>query len=215
MRWGMVIDLKKCVGCYSCVVSCKEEHFLPPGIFFNKVLITHVGKYPAVTKEILPILCNHCKEVPCVKVCPTGASTQREDGIVQIDYDKCMGCRYCVVVCPYQHRSYFKEYKEYFAGQGYTPPEELGRKLKPLQEGTAVKCTFCADRIDEGLKKGLRPGEDFEATPACVIACPAKARYFGNLEDPESEVSRLIREKKGTQLCPEYDTDPSVYYLRY
>lgn len=215
MRWGMVIDLKKCVGCYSCVVNCKEEHYLPPGIFFNKVLITQIGTYPAVTKEILPVLCNHCKEVPCVKACPTGASIQREDGIVYVDADKCMGCRYCVVVCPYQHRNYFEKYREYFDGQGYTPPETLGRTLKPLQEGTVVKCTFCKDTVDQGLQRGLKPGVDFEATPACVNACPGKARYFGDLEDPTSEVSRLIRERRGDQLCPEYDTDPSVYYLKY
>lgn len=215
MRWGMVIDLKKCVGCYSCTVACKEEHYVPPGVFFNKVLITHLGKYPAVTKEILPVLCNHCKDSPCVKACPTGASIQREDGIVYVDSDKCMGCRYCVVVCPYQHRTFFDHYTDYFNGYGPTPPEVLGRQLEPHQEGTVVKCTFCKDRIDKGLARGLTPGVDWDATPACVIACPAKARYFGDLEDPTSEVSRLIREKKGTQLVPEHDTDPSVYYLRY
>jgi Fe-S-cluster-containing dehydrogenase component len=215
MRWGMVIDLKKCVGCYSCVVSCKEEHFLPPGVFWNKVLVTHEGTYPSVTKEILPVLCNHCKEAPCVKVCPTGATTRREDGIVLVDADKCMGCRYCVMACPYQHRTYFNKYTPYFKDNGYTPPEELGRELYPLQEGTVVKCNFCTERIEEGLKMGLTPGVDPEATPACVIACPAKARYFGDLDDPESEVSRLIREKKGATLSPEFDTEPSVYYLRY
>ena len=214
MRWGMVIDLKKCVGCYSCVVACKEEHFLPPGIFWNRVLVTQQGTYPAVIKEILPILCNHCQEAPCVKACPTGASFKREDGIVLIDYEKCMGCRYCIMACPYQHRSFFRKRVPYFGGDGYTPPEELGQKLYPLQEGTAVKCNFCVERIDEGLRRGLRPGVDPEATPACVIACPAKARYFGDLDDPESEVSRLIREKRGTPLAPQYGTEPSVYYLR-
>jgi len=215
MRWGMVVDLKKCVGCYSCVVACKEEHFLPPGIFWNRVLVTHKGTYPAVTKEILPTLCNHCKEAPCVKVCPTGASIRREDGIVLVDADKCVGCRYCIIACPYQQRTSFKKYTPYFKGNGYTPPEELGRQLYPLQEGTAVKCNFCLERIEEGLKTGLKPGDDPEATPACVIACAAKARYFGDLDDPESMVSRLIREKKGTPLSSEFDTEPSVYYLRY
>lgn len=215
MRWGIVIDLKRCVGCYSCVVACKEEHFLPPGIFWNRVLVTQKGTYPAVTKEILPILCNHCKEAPCVKVCPTGATTRREDGIVVVDGDKCVGCRYCIMACPYQQRTFLKEYTPYFKGNGYTPPEELGRQLYPLQERTVVKCNFCVERIEGGLKKGLTPGVDPEATPACVIACPAEARYFGDLDDPESEVSRLIREKKGTPLAPEFDTDPAVYYLRY
>lgn len=215
MRWGMVIDLKRCIGCYSCVVACKEEHFLPPGIFWNRVLVTQEGTYPAVTKEILPILCNHCKEAPCVKVCPTGATTRREDGIVLVDADKCVGCRYCIMACPYQQRTSFRKYTPYFQGDGYTPPEELGKRLYPLQEGTVVKCNFCVERIEDGLKMGLKPGVDREATPACVIACPAKARYFGDLDDPESEVSRLIRENKGMPLNPEFDTEPSVYYLRY
>jgi len=215
MRWGMVIDLRRCIGCYSCVVACKEEHFVPPGIFWNKVLVTHKGVYPAVTKEILPVLCNHCKEAACVEVCPTGASTRREDGIVLVDANKCVGCRYCVIACPYQHRTSFEEYSPYFKGDGYTPPEEIGRRLYPLQEGTVVKCNFCVERIEEGLNKGLKPGVDAEATPACVNACPTKARYFGDLDDPDSELPRLIREKKGAPLAPEFDTDPSVYYLRY
>jgi len=215
MRWGMVIDLKRCIGCYSCVVSCKEEHFLPPGIFWNKVLVTHKGSFPAVIKEILPIICNHCKDAACVEVCPTGASDRREDGIVLVDADICVGCRACIIACPYQHRSYFKKYSPYFEGEDYTPPEELGRRLNQLEEGTAVKCTFCVERLEEGLKKDLKPGVDPEATPSCVIACPTKARYFGDLDDPDSEITKLIREKKGSQLAPEFETDPSVYYLRY
>jgi len=215
MRWGMVIDLKKCVGCYACTVACKEEHFLPPGIFWNRVLMTHKGQYPAVKKEILPILCNHCKEAPCVEVCPTGASHRREDGIVLVDSDICVGCTACVIACPYQHRSYFKAYTPYFKGEGYTPPEDLGRRLYPLEEGTAVKCTFCVERIEEGKKKGLKPGIDPAATPACVNTCPATARFFGDLDDPDSEVSRLILEKRGAPLAPEFETEPSVYYLRY
>jgi phenylacetyl-CoA:acceptor oxidoreductase subunit 1 len=132
-----------------------------------------------------------------------------------VDYNKCMGCRYCVVACPYQNRTYLAAQGELFRGQGYTPPEILGRKLYPLQTGTTVKCNFCVERIDEGLKRGLKPGVDREATPACVIACPAKARYFGDLDDSQSEVSTLIRQRKGYQLHPEFGTDCSVYYLRY
>ena len=215
MRWGMVIDLKKCTGCYACTVACKEEHFLPPGIFWNRVLMIHKGEYPSVTKEILPILCNHCAEAACVDVCPTGASNRREDGIVLVDSDICVGCRACVIACPYQHRSYFKAYTPYFGEEGYTPPEKLGRRLYPLEEGTAVKCNFCVERVEEGQNKGMTPGIDHDATPECVNACPTKARTFGDLDDPNSEVSMLIREKKGTPLLPEFGTDPSVYYLRY
>ena len=218
MRWGMVIDLQKCVGCYACQVACKQEHFLPPDIFWARVAIGETGIYPAVKKQILPLLCNHCKEAPCQKVCPTGATTRREDGIVSVDYDKCVGCRYCVISCPYQHRTYLNKdatAKEYFPGRGYTPREIIGKELYPLQDGTVVKCNFCMERIDNGLAKGLSPGVDREATPSCVNICPAKARTFGDLNEPNSEVSSLIRSKKGFPLHAEFGTEPSVYYLDY
>lgn len=218
MRWGMVIDLQKCVGCYACQIACKQEHFLPPDVFWAKVIMGEVGTYPTVRKQLLPILCNHCKEAPCEKVCPTGATQRRDDGIVWVDYDVCVGCRYCVIACPYQHRTYLdnKTAKaEYYPGQGYTPLEIIGRELYPLQGGTAIKCTFCMERIDDGLAKGLKPGVDREATPACVNACPAKARYFGDLDNPESEVSQLIKTKKGFPLHQEFGTEASVYYLEY
>ena len=99
-RWGMVIDTKKCIGCWGCTMACKEEHFLPSGILWNRVLIGEKGKFPSVTKVIYPVLCNHCEEAACVDVCPSGASFRREDGIVMIDYDQCTGCRACVVACP-------------------------------------------------------------------------------------------------------------------
>jgi len=213
-RWGMVIDLQKCVGCYSCVIACKQEHFLPPDIFWNRIVISETGKYPMVTKQMYPVLCNHCQEAACVKACPSGATTRREDGIVTINYDECVGCRYCLIACPYQQRTFYADgKKEYFPGQGLTELEIIGRKLYPLQPGTVMKCNFCQERVDEGIQQGLKPGVDREATPACVIACPAKARYFGDLDDPDSEVSKLIKEKKGFQLHPEYGTDPSVYYI--
>jgi len=215
-RWGMVIDLKKCIGCYSCMISCKQEHFLPPGVFWNRMIVGETGKYPTVTKQMYPVLCNHCQEAACVKVCPSGATTRREDGIVIIDYDKCVGCRYCVIACPYQQRTFYADdKKEYFPGQGLTELEVIGKELYPLQAGTVVKCNFCMERVDEGIRQGLEPGVDREVTPACVIACPVKARYFGDLDDPDSEVSKLIKEKKGFQLHPEYGTDPSVYYISY
>jgi len=196
------------------MIACKQEHFLPPEIFWARVLIGEAGKYPTVCKLIYPVLCNHCEEAACVDVCPTGATTKREDGIVIIDYDKCVGCRYCIMACPYQQRSFYANgKKEYFPNQGLTELEITGRELYPLQEGTVVKCNFCLERIDEGVERGLKPGTDREATPACVIACPAKARYFGNLDDPTSEVSAMISEKKAFQLHPEFGTKPSVYYI--
>ncbi len=213
-RWGMVIDLQKCVGCYACVLACKQEHFLPPGIFWGRLVVSETGRHAAVTKAAYPVLCNHCQEAICVKVCPTGATVQRKDGIVTVNYEECAGCRYCVVACPYQQRTYYADdQKEYFPGQGFTELELLGKKLYPLQKGSVLKCNFCAERIDQGLQQGLEPGVDRQASPACVIACPAKARYFGDLSDQQSEVSRLIKEKKALQFHSEYGTDPSVYYI--
>lgn len=213
-RWGMVIDLRKCVGCYACMVSCKQDHFLPPNIFWNRLVVGETGKYPTVTKQLYPVLCNHCDEAACVKACPTGATSKREDGLVSINYDECVGCRYCLIACPYQQRTYYSDgKKEYFPGQGLTELELIGQELYPLQPGTVVKCNFCMERIDQGLAKGLIPGADREATPVCVNACPPKARTFGDLDDPDSEISTLIKHRKGQPLHPEYGTDPSVYYV--
>jgi phenylacetyl-CoA:acceptor oxidoreductase subunit 1 len=213
-RWGMVIDLQRCIGCYACMVACKQEHFLPPDVFWGRVIISEIGKSPTVTKIMYPVLCNHCEEPICEKVCPTGATQKREDGVVIIDHDKCVGCRYCLVACPYQQRTFCADdSKEYFPGQGLTPLETIGKKLYPLQARVVLKCNFCVERIDEGIKRGLKPGIDREATQACVITCPAKARYFGDLDDPNSEVSILIKEKKASPLHPEFGTEPSVYYI--
>lgn len=215
-RWGMVIDVKRCIACWSCTISCKEEHFLKPGLFWNRLIISEEGKYPTPKKIIYPVLCNHCDEPPCVEACPTGATYQREDGIVLVDADKCVGCRACVVNCPYQQRTFYSEEihnSEYFPGQGKTQWELLGEKLYPLKVGTVVKCNFCVERIDEGLAKGLQPGKDWDATPACVIACPVNARVFGDLDDPNSEVNKLIKQYDGKPLHPEFGTEPAVYYI--
>jgi phenylacetyl-CoA:acceptor oxidoreductase 27-kDa subunit len=167
-----------------------------------------------VSKQIYPVNCNHCEEAICVKVCPTRATTRRNDGIVVIDSQKCVGCRYCLVACPYQQRTFLGDgHKEYFPGQGFTEYEILGKQLYPLQTHTVVKCNFCVERIDKGIEKGLIPGTDREATPACVITCPTRARYFGDLENPDSEVSILVKEKRGFRLHPEYGTEPSIYYV--
>lgn len=215
-RWGMVIDVKRCIACWGCTIACKEEHFLPPRVFWNRVVISEAGSFPTSRKLIYPVLCNHCEEAACVEACPTGATFQRKDGIVMIDYNQCVGCRACLISCPYQQRTYYDEKKkngEYFPGQGKTEFERIGEKLYPFQVGTVMKCNFCAERVDAGLKKGFMPGRDDEASPACANICPVGARVFGDLDDPESEVSRLIMEKKGKQLRPEFGTEPAVYYI--
>jgi len=210
----MAIELKRCIGCYECVLACKAEHFVPPDIFWNRVLIGESGKYPSVTKLIYSVRCNHCADPPCVKVCPTGATQQREDGIVWVDEDKCVGCRYCMIACPYQMRSMYEDdSKEYFPGQGLTEHEKVGRELYPHKPGVVQKCVFCKERIDSGMAAGLTPGVDREATPACVTSCPTKAIHFGDLDDPNSEINRVIKEKHGHPFHPEFGTDPSIYYI--
>lgn len=213
MRWGMVIDLKKCYGCNGCVIACKQEHFLPPGVFFNHVIMTEEGKFPNVKKLMYPTICNHCEDPVCVEVCPTGASYKREDGIVAIDNSKCTGCQYCIMACPYDQRTFIESANEPYYEQGKSSLELIGEKLYPFNNGTVAKCTFCMERIDEGLKKGLKPGIDREATPACVNTCYTDARYFGDLDDPDSIVSKLVRENQAFTLCPESGTGPSVYYF--
>jgi Fe-S-cluster-containing dehydrogenase component len=128
--------------------------------------------------------------------------------------NKCVGCEYCAVACPYQQRTLFKDAKlEYFPGQGFTPYEELGKKLFPYQEGTMLKCNFCLERLDAGIKAGLKPGVDREATPACVITCPTVTRTFGDLDDPNSDVSVVMKKRKSKTLIPEAGTNPQLYFL--
>jgi len=148
-------------------------------------------------------------------VCLTGASQQREDGIVWVDQNKCVGCRYCVIVCPYQNRTFLSKDKDqgWFPGRGKTEFEKAGKRIYPHQHGTTEKCNFCMERIDAGMKKGLKPGIDRDATTQCVNMCPARALTFGDLDDPNSAVSKLIAEKRAFQLHPEYETNPSIYYI--
>lgn len=197
-RYGLVIDLKRCIGCDTCTIACKAVNATSRGIMWNRVLKYETGKYPNSQLNFLPITCMHCEEPECEKVCPTGATTKRDDGIVVVDSDKCVGCRYCMVACPYAIRYFFDELQTYYPDH-ITPYEEIGYKKHKL--GTVQKCDFCLERVKQGLQ------------PACVVACPANARFFGDLDDPDSEVSKLIRERKGFVLNPELGTKPSVYYL--
>jgi len=213
MRYGMVINLQKCVGCYACVIKCKQEHFLPPDMTWGKLLISETGVYPDVKKHTYPVLCNHCKEPACKEACPTNATQKREDGIVIVDQDECIGCKHCIEACPYQIRTYYSGRTDYFPGQGPTEYEKLAEKLRPFKTDVVLKCDFCSDKLDEAVKNGLTPGEDRDATPACVNICPAKARYFGDIDDPDSEVSKLIIERKAVQMHPGFGTEPSVYYI--
>lgn len=196
----MVLDLKRCFGCNACSVICKQKNSTPPGVFWAKVYATETGKYPNVRREYLPALCMHCADPACVKVCPTGASYKRKDGIVLIDKDKCIGCRYCMTACPYNARYFdFGESQEYFPGQGLTAYEKV--KNEGHEKGKVSKCTLCVDRVENGEE------------PACVQNCPTKARIFGDLDNPNSDAAKLVLARSGYQLHPELGTKPSVYYL--
>ncbi len=198
-RYGMVIDLRRCYGCVACATACKAQNGTPSGMWWTKVLPSESGKYPHTRRAYLPVLCMHCENPPCVDVCPTGASFKRDDGIVVVDYDKCMGCGYCRVACPYDARTFAEKIEGYYPGRGLTPYEEM--MYQKHQAGVAEKCDFCALRVARGEK------------PACVETCVPGARVFGDLDDPNSEVSKLIGERHGYQLLPELGTEPSVYYL--
>ena len=195
MRYGMVIDLRRCVACYACVIACKAEHATPPGVLFSWALRREKGEYPNTQNIYIPMLCNHCEKPFCVEVCPTGATNKRkEDGIVAIDAEKCIGCQLCMHACPYEARYYLDEIRDYYPGEGRTPYEEQGYRNHTV--GTVEKCDFCQARLKEGLE------------PACVANCPTVARTFGDLDDPNSEVSQILwREKIRLRST-------SVYYLR-
>ncbi len=198
MRHGMLIDMKKCIGCHTCTIACKVENVTRPGIFWNKVVEEELGQYPAVRKYFLPRMCMHCQNPSCVEVCPTGASSQRDDGLVTIDEDKCIGCKYCIVACPYGARYLNADNGGYY-GRELLPNERIGYKEHNL--GVATKCDFCLHRLEKGEQ------------PACVRSCIAEARYFGDLEDPDSQISKLIRSRQGFQLLKELGNNPAVYYL--
>ncbi|MEZ9420492.1 4Fe-4S dicluster domain-containing protein [Vibrio breoganii] len=176
-RWGMVIDLRRCVGCQACTVACKFENNSPTAQFRTWVSDIEVGEYPHTRRSFLPRLCNHCENPSCVPVCPTGATFKREDGLVLVDSDKCWGCGSCVTACPYGARFINSETK------------------------IADKCTFCAHRLEEGL------------LPACAETCVGGARVFGDLNDPQSDISKLIAEHDVSVLKPTAATRPNVFYI--
>jgi len=152
----------------------------------------------------------HCAKAPCVDVCPVKASYYRSDGIVMMDYDRCIGCRYCEVACPYEARSF--NWKA-FEGPNPAVPEWGSPEIERRPRGVVEKCSFCYQRIDRGLALGLEPGVDADATPSCCVVCPTGARVFGDLNDPNSEASRLLENNVTYRLRDELGTGPRVYYI--
>lgn len=180
-RYAMLIDLRRCIGCQACTVACHIENQAPLGKFRTIVSQTEVQSLETAepAQFMLPRLCNHCDNPPCVPVCPVQATWQREDGIVVVDSDRCVGCAYCVQACPYDAR---------FIND---------------RTQTADKCTFCAHRLEAGL------------LPACVESCVGGARIIGDLNDPESQIARMVEQYRDELMVlqPDKNTRPHVFYL--
>ncbi len=188
-KYAMVIDLRKCVGCHACSIACKQENEVPLKHYRSWVKKIEKGTYPNVKTFNLPRLCNQCDRPPCVLACPVRASFKREDGITLVDFNRCMGCKACIAACPYNAR---------FMNEGpYTNHDPEHTEYKD----TADKCSFCAHRVDNG------------ALPACVLSCMTKARVFGDMNDPNSEVSKLIHLYPTQLIKAGLGTEPKVFYI--
>ena len=208
--WAIVADLNRCVGCQTCTSACKHANATAPGVQWRKVLDFETGEFPKVNRAFMPVGCMHCDKPSCMDVCPSTATGKRDDGIVTIDYDKCIGCAYCAVACPYQAR--FRVDKPSAAYGGKAMRHEASRE-DPKRLRVAQKCTLCVDRIDEGRAQGLVPGIDMAATPACVASCISGALQMGDLDDPDSNVSELLREKRHFRMHEELGNGPNIFYL--
>ena len=206
-QWMMVIDQSKCIGCGYCTLACQAHNDINPEIQWNRV----ESMAPVDGKDVyLPRPCMQCTKAPCVDVCPVSASYYRADGIVMMDYDRCIGCRYCEVACPYQARSF--NWKA-FDGPNPAVPDWGQPEVARRPRGVVEKCAFCYQRIDRGLALGLQPGVDADATPACVVVCPTGARLFGDANDPSSNVSKQLKNHATFRLREALGTDPRVYYI--
>lgn len=229
-RYGMVIDLNRCIGCRSCAVICKMHNSLPPGTWWQRVEtvgakehMIPAGDYPDISEIFLPIPCQHCENAPCVKVCPVGATWRRDDGLILVDYERCIGCRYCMTACPYGVRQFnwqdsddsFREgfkaagfSEDWFKDKGYRYGYPLDHRTKGRlvftqrrPRGVVEKCTFCVQYVDQGI------------LPACVRGCPGNARTFGDLDNPASEISKILRSRAVFRLAADLGTEPKVFYI--
>ena len=206
-RYGMVIDTKKCIGCHVCAMACKTENNLPNDVWWNRIFTDNGGEmgfdmvggsYPDNLQfGYIPVACQHCENPACQRVCPTGATYKDEMGRVEIDYDKCIGCRMCMAACPYNARTFNWNDPVRATGASYGDA-----RVPERARGVMEKCTLCKERTDEGDE------------PMCVRCCPADARIFGDLDDPDSAVSRLRRDQGAEVLLEDKGTRPQVFYVR-
>ncbi|MBI5494476.1 MAG: 4Fe-4S dicluster domain-containing protein [Deltaproteobacteria bacterium] len=216
VEFGYALDLSRCIGCRRCVYACVKENnqSRDPQVQWIRVLemekkggIDFEAANPYYAHEkvpdpdhfYLPVACQQCRNPPCTRVCPVGATWQEADGIVVIDYDWCIGCRCCMAACPYGARHFNWADPVVPADELNTNLHVLGNRVRP--RGVVEKCTFCIQRVREGRY------------PACVEICPVGARKFGNLLDTESEISRILREKRVFVLKAELKTEPKFYYF--
>ncbi len=205
--WVMVIDLQTCIGCRRCVYACQATNDTAEGHLWN-ILLEDEDTFAKPVFITRP--CMHCEHAPCVEVCPVQATFHREDGLVAMDYDRCIGCRYCMVACPYGVRVFNWEEND---GVNPQVPAWGEPEVDRRPRGVVEKCTFCAHRLDKAEERGLTPGKDPAVTPACCVVCPTEARVFGDLRDPSSPASLKLAGRQSVVLRSDLGTNPRVFYL--
>lgn len=206
-RWAMLIDLEKCIGCEYCLRACSATN----DVSLEKPWNIVVEEQSSANRTFyFSRPCLHCQHAPCVEVCPVKATYVRDDGLVVMDYDRCIGCRYCEVACPYDARKF--NWEKRTDENSYIPTWGIA-EVERRPRGVVEKCSFCIHRIDAGLRAGLVPGENPEATPACVNICPVGARTFGDLNNPKSLISTMFETKATFTLREDLGTIPSVFYI--
>lgn len=204
-RYGMAIDTRRCIACNSCLVGCKVENNLPQDMWWNRVVNeggdnpdSPSGTYPTLMMSAYTVACQQCSNPACVDVCPTGASyVDEETGVILVDNEKCIGCMLCMEACPYDVRRLQDGEPVY-----YTDFDIGDADVQTHVAGTVEKCTFCHHRLVR------------DEQPFCIEVCPARARTFGDLDDPDSDISKLIADRKTEQLQVSAGTQPNVYLLR-